>query len=63
MECAGAELSAAFPETLEQFVEAGDYEVDQVILEDWAGMHRTYDRGNTDFSQIFGAGTKITVKP
>jgi hypothetical protein len=49
-------------QTLDQNFEAGDYVLSQVMVEDWAGMSRYYDRANTDFSQIFGSGTKITLK-
>jgi hypothetical protein len=47
---------------LDEGYEAGDYALVQATIEDWAGMGMWYDRQSTDFSQIFGSVTKITVK-
>lgn len=44
------------------FVEPGEYSVEVVDVEDWAGHSNHYDKSNTDFSHLFGNATKITVK-
>ena len=43
-------------------IDPGNYELIEATVSDWAGMYRRYDRANTDFSQIFGTGTQITIK-
>jgi hypothetical protein len=47
---------------LDPNLEAGDYVLTQATIQDWAGMYMQYEKGNTDFSQIFGSVTKITIK-
>ena len=49
-------------QVLDSGFEAGDYVLTQATIEDWAHNEMWYDRQSTDFSQIFGSVTKITLK-